>query len=144
MPSRRALVALALVIAAGCSGRGGDGAGVPVLGRYWGATRGYGTAAPNEIFNGGTRTGLVFDIEWESWGDETAIGHGTGYLAPPGIGANGAAEEPATVVASDLGDCNGVYAYRDIRWFFVEAGESISFDGEPWYDTCARSAELES
>ena len=58
--------------------------------------------------------------------------HGTGYYAPPGLGANAATEQPATVVAFDLGECDGHRAYRQVRWFFVEQGDAVNLDGEPF------------
>jgi hypothetical protein len=108
----------------------------PVLGATWApGTVGYGTARPSELFNGGVATGHVFDIVWDSWGDDPAVGHGIGYYSATG-GSSSALEHPATVVAFDLGDCDGRNGYRQVRWFFVEQGQAIDLGGEPWYAIC--------
>lgn len=109
----------------------------PRLGVEWApGQRGYGEIEPDEIFNGGVPTGHVFDVEWESWGDDQAIAHGTGYHEQPGCGSACALARPATVVAFDLGECDGHRAYRQVRWFLVEEGESVDLGGDPWYDIC--------
>lgn len=113
----------------------------PTVGVAWAnGTEGYGEVAPVKIYNGGVPTGSVFDIEWENWGGDTAIGHGTGYYET-GTFAAGALAEPATVVAFDLGQCDGQLAYRQVHWFFTGKGEEIDLSGEPNYDICTPYVE---
>lgn len=67
--------------------------------------QGYGEVRPTTINNAGDGTGVVTGITWDSWGDDQAVGHGTGIWVPPGaVGADGV-EHPAQVVAFGLGNC---------------------------------------
>lgn len=99
----------------------------PVLGRVWGppSQKGYGQVQPAEISNGGDPTGIVTGVTWTSWGSAQAIGHGTSdYVAPGQSNASGT-QATATVVAFDLGDCNGVHAYKAIEWYYPQHGQSF-------------------
>lgn len=111
------------------SGHSGNPAGGPVLGAEWGSDQeGYGTARPATVFNGGDPTGLVSDISWDSWEGSRVTGHGTAvYVTADQTVADGT-DEPATIVAFDLGDCNGRQAYRAVEWFFPQHGESFKPD----------------
>lgn len=94
-----------------------------VLGREWGPTQvGYGAARPREVFNGGDPTGHLWDIDWASWGSSRAIGHGMGFYTGDVQYIAAGRREPATVVAFDLGACEGKTMYRRIEWFFPEYG----------------------
>ncbi|MHB8452039.1 MAG: hypothetical protein ACYDAQ_16565 [Mycobacteriales bacterium] len=107
----------------------------PVLGRSWAPDqRGYGSAKPSVIDNGGNPTGLVTAIQWQSWGGARAVARGVSeYLAPGEITAAGR-EEPTTLVAFDLGSCHGRLMYRAAEWFFPQHGES--FDLRTYIDVC--------
>lgn len=147
---RLAAVAAVLVLAAtGCGDDDGNATATtttiptsssdaPTLGKDIGFSSavGFGEVEPDEIGYGGVPTGRVFGIEWESWGDDEAVGHGTSYLAPDGSGAASSVERPATVVAFRLGDCAGDPAYLDVRWFFEEDGEPIDLTGPATYNIC--------
>ncbi len=85
----------------------------PTLGRVWApSVRGYGTVRPARVFNGGDPTGDIWDITWSSWGGEQATGAGTSYWVPPGAGVAGSVKEPATIVAYNLGTCDGQLMYQ--------------------------------
>jgi hypothetical protein len=99
----------------------------PTLGREWAsAQQGYGSVRPSTIFNGGDPTGAVTDVHWQSWGGPQAMGQGTSdYVADNQTVAEGT-QEPATVVAFDLGMCQGKLAYRAIEWFFPQHGQAFN------------------
>lgn len=109
--------------------------GVPVLGQGRGITRGYGSARPDTIFNGGDPTGLVTGVSWQSWGGAKAVGTGMGYYDPPNEPVSRSVRERATVVAFDLGTCAGKYMYRAVEWYFPQSGGSFSRDN--YIDVCA-------
>jgi hypothetical protein len=89
---------------------------------------------PREIFNGGDPTGLVENVVWLSWGGARAIGHGTStYVAPYQSTAQGT-QEAVTVVAFDLGSCNGTLMYRAVEWYFPQHGGQ--FDLATYIDIC--------
>ena len=107
----------------------------PTLGQVWDSgQQGYGEVAPSTIFNGGDPMGLVGNVVWQSWGGAQAIGHGTSdYVAPGVIVADGTLET-ATVVAFDLGSCNGKQEYQAIEWYYPQHGES--FDTNNYINIC--------
>lgn len=79
---------------------------------------GFGQAAPGRLNAGGSPAGLVDGIKWESYGGATATGTGralyvpsSGVVATPNL-------EPVIVEATDLGECEGVWIYRTVRWTF--------------------------
>jgi PAB1-binding protein PBP1 len=108
----------------------------PTLGGVWNpSVRGYGTVRPVRVFNGGDPTGDIWDITWASWGGERAIGRGLSYGIPPG--ATSVAEsikQPATIVAYNLGTCNGQLMYQAAKWYFPGNGET--FDPAGHYNIC--------
>ena len=59
-------------------------------------------------------------------GRAQAVGHGTStYVAANQNVAEGT-QEVATVVAFDLGDCQGTLAYRAIEWYYPQHGDSFN------------------
>lgn len=134
----RSFVAIGVLLLGGaaCGDEGGP-AEVPTLGRDIGfnGAVGFGEIRPQEIYYGGVPTGRVFDIEWESWGESKAVGHGTSYY-DNGHGSAGSLRRPATVVAYRLGNCRGLPAYLDVRWFFEGEGDQIDLSGDSVYDIC--------
>ncbi|WP_433802797.1 hypothetical protein [Actinomycetospora sp. CA-084318] len=99
----------------------GDG---PELGRSEGDRRGYGARQPTEI-DGGSDRGLVTGITWEDWGEDRATGRGTALYRPGDEPDARGVQDRATVVAFDLGDCDGEEAYRRVTWYFPQHGESF-------------------
>jgi hypothetical protein len=75
--------------------------------------RGWGTAEPKKLFNGGVPSGLIDHIHWESWGGSTAIGWGRTWIYKPG---GGYYNRSVTVKlrAFVIGDCDGRRAYRHL------------------------------
>ena len=110
--------------------------GSPTLGVVWASNqKGYGTVRPSIIFNGGDPTGLVQNITWSSWGGEQGIGSGTAEYVAPNEAVYQGHDEPATVVAFDLGSCAGAQRYGRVSWYFPQHGES--FDPKRnHYDLC--------
>ncbi|MDA8277182.1 MAG: hypothetical protein M0Z45_03145 [Actinomycetota bacterium] len=85
---------------------------------------GFGTVEPETVSLGGDSNGVVSAVTWSSWGDATATGSGmAGYVAP-GQAAASASRQSATVVAFNLGLCNGQMVYRDVVWYFPQYGET--------------------
>jgi hypothetical protein len=107
----------------------------PTLGRAWApSVRGYGTVRPARVFNGGDPTGDIWDITWSTWGGEQATGAGTSYWEPPGAGVAGSVKEPATIVAYNLGTCDGQLMYQAAKWYFPGKGEAFNPAGH--YNIC--------
>ena len=107
----------------------------PTLGQVWsGSQQGYGTVRPTKVFNGGDPTGMIWDITWSSWGDAEATGTGTAYWEAPGATAAESVAKPATIVAYDLGTCNGQLMYQAAKWYFPGQGESFNPLGH--YNIC--------
>ncbi|MEV1294726.1 hypothetical protein [Pseudonocardia sp. NPDC049635] len=106
------------------SATGGHGP-VPVLGASNRPnTRGLGESRPTLIDLGGTGpTGVVRDVSWQDWGGTHATGTGVAGYVAPGTPLSAATPQPATLVASDLGDCGGRTAYRVLTWYFPQHGE---------------------
>ncbi len=116
----------------------------PILGTNWGdypkgygTQKGYGTAKPTVIDNGGDGTGVVTNIKWKSWGGAKAIGQGTAiYVTPTQSFAEGTLKS-ATVVAFNLDTCKGKPSYNAVEWYFPQYGES--FNPKSYIDDCAGS-----
>ena len=112
-------------------------AAVPTLGTSaWAPpdAKGYGTVKPATIFNGGDPSGLVNGVIWSGWGSTKATGSGTAeYIAPGQSDASGT-QAAATVVAFDLGTCNGKLMYQEIEWYFPEDGQS--FNSNSYINIC--------
>ena len=108
---------------------------VATLGVVWASSQeGYGEIEPTRIFNGGDPTGLVTDVRWDSWGEDTATGRGISVWEGAAATVADAPQSEAVVTAFDLGDCNGQLAYRAINWYFPEYGQS--FDPESYINIC--------
>jgi hypothetical protein len=108
---------------------------VPVLGQSRTDTQGYGSARPTTLDNGGDPTGVVTNVSWQSWGGAQATGTGLAYYDPPNVPVAQATQEQATVVAFDLGTCQGQYMYQAVEWYFPESGGS--FDATNYLDVCS-------
>ena len=108
---------------------------VPVLGAEWqpGGQKGYGTAHPDTIFNGGDPTGLVTGVRWQSWGGPVAIASGTSYDPGNSIVAD-SVQRTATVEAFNLGVCHGTLMYQAIEWYFP--GDGQKFDPHIYINIC--------
>jgi hypothetical protein len=103
---------------------------VPTLGvkqasTNWGA--GFGAIRPSAINFNGDPTSFISKIRWSSWSGRRAIGHGIAGFVWPGFAvADGTRYVAATVVAFDLGTCDGHPAYQREQWYFPQYGETFS------------------
>ena len=113
---------------------------VPTLGQMAGdfaRGQGFGQVNPSEVFNGGDPTGLVTKIVWNSWGGPKSVGAGiTTYVGPNQTAAQGT-QQSATIVAFDLGTCNGKLMYRAVEWYFPQHGQL--FDPNAYENICTGS-----
>jgi hypothetical protein len=104
-------------------------AGVPTLGQLAGdfaQGQGFGQVKPAKIFNGGDPTGLVTHVAWSSWGGTQATATGTAEYVGPNQSVASGTEESATVVAFDLGTCDGKYMYQAIEWYFPQHNQAFN------------------
>ncbi|MBS1892177.1 MAG: hypothetical protein JST59_12850 [Actinobacteria bacterium] len=107
------LATCALGALAGSAGAAAD----PVLGAKAFAApygKGFGTAEPKEIFNGGDPSGSVRDIKWTGWGNPSAIGYGLNPIFKP---HGGYYRKPARIElrATALGKCGKQAAYTKLE-----------------------------
>ena len=141
-PALGAAVAIASagLAAAGCSAASHPAAGgpttttapaaaVPTLGQAAGVFahgQGFGQVKPSRIFNGGDPTGLVTHVVWASWGGARAVATGVSdYVGPNQTVASGR-EEPAAVVAFNLGTCDGKLMYQAVEWYFPQHRQAFN------------------
>jgi hypothetical protein len=104
-------------------------AGVPTLGQLAGdfaQGQGFGQVKPAKIFNGGDPTGLVTHVAWSSWGGTQATATGTAEYVGPNQSVASGTEETTTVVAFDLGTCDGKYMYQAIEWYFPQHNQAFN------------------
>jgi hypothetical protein len=104
-------------------------AGVPTLGQLAGdfaQGQGFGQVKPARIFNGGDPTGLVTHVVWSSWGATQSTATGTAEYVGPNQSVAQGTEESATVVAFDLGTCDGKYMYQAIEWYFPQHNQAFN------------------
>lgn len=103
---------------------------VPTLGRLAGdfaqAGKGFGQVEPSEIFNGGDPTGLLTHVVWKSWGAPEAVGTGISDYVGPNQNISTGTEQPATVVAFNLGICGGKLMYQAVEWYFPQHGQAFN------------------
>ncbi|ORI21170.1 hypothetical protein [Rhodococcus sp. 1168] len=93
---------------------------------------GYGETTPVKIYFGGSPSGLVSDIVWDSWGGERATGHGNAFYVVDSVAD--AEMMPAEVIAYDISTCNTRRAYSTVQWYFPSLGED--FDPALGNDVC--------
>lgn len=106
-----------------------------VLGASWAPyQQGYGTAEPTEINNGGDPTGIVENITWKGWGSSEVTGTGTGTYVAPNDTVSQGVSAPVTVVAFDLGTCQGKQSYNAVEWYFPQYGGA--FSSSTYRNTC--------
>jgi hypothetical protein len=112
-------------------------AAVPTLGQLTGDFahgQGFGQVKPSKIFNGGDPTGLVTHVTWSSWGGSQAQGTGTSEYVGPNQSVATGTEESATVVAFNLGTCDGRLMYQAVEWYFPQHGQA--FDPNHYENIC--------
>lgn len=105
----------------------GPAAPEPTLGQVWASNQeGYGAVRPTTVFNGGDPTGMVNNITWSSWGGAEATGTGTALWEADDTSVADALPAPATIVAWDLGPCQGNQVYRAVNWYFPDKGQTLN------------------
>jgi hypothetical protein len=108
---------------------------VPTLGLNWeGSGGGYGSVRPTLVSNGGDPTGVVSSITWQSWGGSQAVGTGTSDYVAPGQTVADGSQQTVTIVAYNLGTCDGQSAYQDVEWYFP--GQGQTFDPSQGLTAC--------
>jgi len=115
----------------------GPSAAIPTLGQPAGVFahgQGFGQVKPAKIFNGGDPTGLVTQVVWRSWGGAQAMATGISDYVGPHQTVAGGREEPVTVVAFNLGICDGKLMYRAVEWYFPQHKQA--FDPGHFEDIC--------
>jgi hypothetical protein len=112
----------------------------PTLGVRWASNAtGFGQSHPRKVHYGGDGYSEITNITWSGWGTAKAIGHGTGWDVPAGGSQDQGHKAPATVVAYQLGSCNGHRAYESFGWYF--AGDGGHFDPNYFIDACTGQLE---
>jgi hypothetical protein len=105
-------------------------AAVPTLGQPAGdfahGSSGFGQVKPSKIFNGGDPTGLVTSVVWSSWGGAQAKATGTSDYVGPNQSVAQGTEQSATVVAFNLGTCDGKLMYQAVEWYFPQHGQAFN------------------
>jgi hypothetical protein len=81
---------------------------------------------PDRISNGGDPTGIVSAVRWQSWGGSQAIGTGISDYVSGNQTVAAGSQEPVTVVAFNLGMCEGKLAYRAVEWYFPQHGGAFN------------------
>ena len=107
----------------------GSAAWVGALGFAGQGVEGFGEVAPAAInAAGGNAPGsYVTSISWSNWGAPQAMGQGQStYVTNPNAPLSDATQATFTVVAFDLGSCNGgPPAYEEVEWYFPGAGQTF-------------------
>src|SRR6201996_535522 len=114
---RRAMVAIPIVVLLMMTSAASAAAANPTLGAKAFAApygKGFGTAEPKEIFNGGDPSGSVRSIKWSGWGNPSAIGYGPNPIFKP---HGGYYRKLARVElrATALGKCGAQAAYTKLE-----------------------------
>ncbi len=85
---------------------------------------GFGVIRPRTVSFGGDEGSLTIHVRWTTWGSTRAVGYGQAWmLRPHAKGMTDGSYQSDEVVAYNRGDCDGHYAYRDVKWFFPQLGE---------------------
>ena len=104
----------------------GDAAWGQALGQFGGIS-GFGEVAPTAITLGEIAGApMVTSITWSDWGAPQATGQGqsidgTGQTGP----ISSWPEAPVTVVAFDLGSCDGAPPPQEVTWYFPQHGQTF-------------------
>jgi hypothetical protein len=116
----------------------GSAAWVGALGFAGDGVEGFGEVAPAAInAAGGNAPGsYVNSISWSNWGAPQAMGQGQStYVSNPNAPLSDATQATFTVVAFDLGSCNGgPPAYEEVEWY--SPGQGQTFDPSSATNAC--------
>jgi len=97
---------------------------------------GFGKVRPTEISLGGDPTGVLTGISWQRWGGSRATGTGTSTYVASGQTVAEGSPQTATVVAYDLGRCDGRRAYQQVTWYFPQHGQTPADNGGTPINAC--------
>ena len=107
----------------------GSAAWVAALGVTGQGIEGFGEVAPAGINAGGGNApgSYVISISWSNWGAPQAMGQGqSSYVSDPNAPLSDATQATVTVVAFDLGSCDGgPPAYQEVTWYFPQLGQTF-------------------
>ncbi len=116
----------------------GSAAWVEALGVAGDGVEGFGEVAPASINAGGGNApgSYVISISWSNWGAPQAMGQGQStYVSNPNAPLSDATQATFTVVAFDLGSCNGgPPAYEEVEWYYP--GDGGTFDPSNATNAC--------
>ncbi len=116
----------------------GSAAWVGALGFVGSGIEGFGEVAPAAInAAGGNAPGsYVISISWSNWGAPEAMGQGQStYVTNPNAPLSAASPDTVTVVAFNLGSCNGgPPAYEEVEWY--SPGNGGTFDPSNATNAC--------
>jgi hypothetical protein len=98
---------------------------------------GFGQPRPTRVFLGGDPTGNISQITWRTWGGSQATGTGTSWYVALNRATDAGSAQLATVVAFNLGTCDGVRAYQAVEWYFPQHGGY--FDPDEYMNACTGS-----
>jgi len=97
------------------------------------AAKGFGSAHPRRIFNGGDPSGVAAQLEWRHWGAATTTARGVTWLLRP---EGGYYSRPGRLVlrASGIGTCpDGTAAYTHLEFRIADRpGEPAGKRWRPW------------
>jgi pimeloyl-ACP methyl ester carboxylesterase len=91
--------------------------------------QGFGEVRPAVVYFGGSPSGLVTNISWDSWGGPEARGRGEALYVDGSTDVAHAPREPAVIVVADLGPCGGQARYRSLGWYFPGRGQTQDSGG---------------
>jgi hypothetical protein len=63
---------------------------------------------------------------WSSWGGTQATAAGTAEYVGPNQSVAQGTEQTATVVAFNLGTCDGKLMYQAVEWYFPQHGQAFN------------------
>jgi hypothetical protein len=112
---------------------------VPTLGQPAGQFApafGMGKVKPSTVSIGVPPT-VITNITWKSWGEPHAVGTGSGEYIGPHESANTGSMAEVTVVAFDLGICNGERMYKAFGWYYPHYGQT--FNPRQYINICTGS-----
>ena len=108
---------------------------VPTLGQIGGEAtsddQGFGLVRPSTVVYGGV---LFANVVWGSWGGPTAVGTGISDYSAPNQSVAGGTQLPVTIVAFNLGTCDGKLMYQAFESYFPERGQV--FDPTQYANIC--------
>jgi hypothetical protein len=79
----------------------------------------------------------VTHLVWTSWGGPRAVASGRTDYVEPGQSVATGTEQGVTIVAFNLGTCDGKLMYEAVEWYFPQHGQD--FDASHYQNICSGS-----